>query len=71
LHGIPYGAKDLLSTRTYKTTWGSVPYKDQLINKDATVIQKLEAAGTVLAAKTTLGELVMGDVWCGGKTKSP
>jgi len=71
LHGIPYGAKDLLSTRTYKTTWGSVPYKDQVIDKDATVIQKLAAAGAVLVAKTTLGELAMGDVWYGGKTRSP
>ncbi|PIQ20102.1 MAG: amidase [Cytophagales bacterium CG18_big_fil_WC_8_21_14_2_50_42_9] len=71
LHGIPYGAKDLLSTRTYKTTWGSVPYKDQVIDKDATVIQKLAAAGAILVAKTTLGELAMGDVWYGGKTRSP
>jgi len=71
LHGIPYGAKDLLSTRTYKTTWGSVPYKDQVIDKDATVIQKLAAAGAVLVAKTTLGELAMGDVWYGGKTRAP
>jgi len=71
LHGIPYGAKDLLSTRTYKTTWGSVPYQDQVIDKDATVIKKLAAAGAVLVAKTTLGELAMGDVWYGGKTRSP
>jgi Asp-tRNA(Asn)/Glu-tRNA(Gln) amidotransferase A subunit family amidase len=48
-----------------------VPYKDQVIDKDATVIKKLEAAGAVLVAKTTLGELAMGDVWYGGKTKSP
>lgn len=71
LHGIPYGAKDLLSTRTYKTTWGSVPYQNQVIDEDATVIKKLEEAGAVLVAKTTLGELAMGDVWYGGKTKSP
>jgi Asp-tRNA(Asn)/Glu-tRNA(Gln) amidotransferase A subunit family amidase len=71
LHGIPYGAKDLLSTRTYKTTWGSVPYKDQLIDADATVIKKLEAAGAVLVAKTTLGELAWGDVWYGGMTRTP
>jgi len=71
LHGIPYGAKDLLSTRTYKTTWGAMPYKDQVIDKDATVIQKLAAAGAVLVAKTTLGALAMGDVWYGGKTRSP
>jgi Asp-tRNA(Asn)/Glu-tRNA(Gln) amidotransferase A subunit family amidase len=71
LHGIPYGAKDLLATRTYKTTWGSVPYKNQIINTDATVIKKLADAGAVLIAKLTLGELAMGDVWFGGKTRNP
>jgi Asp-tRNA(Asn)/Glu-tRNA(Gln) amidotransferase A subunit family amidase len=71
LHGIPYGAKDLLATRNYKTTWGSVPFKDQVINTDAAVIKKLEAAGAVLVAKLTLGELAMGDVWFGGKTRNP
>lgn len=71
LHGIPYGAKDLLAKRGYKTTWGSVPYKEQMIDADATVIQKLEAAGAVLVAKTTLGELAWGDVWFGGKTRNP
>ncbi len=71
LHGIPYGAKDLLAVKGYKTTWGSVPYKDQMIDKDATVIQRLEQAGAVLCAKLTLGELAMGDVWFGGKTLNP
>ena len=71
LHGIPYGAKDLLATKSYKTTWGSVPYKDQVIDMDATVIQRLEAAGAVLVAKLTMGELAWGDVWFGGKTKNP
>ncbi|WP_276348489.1 amidase [Daejeonella sp. JGW-45] len=71
LHGIPFGAKDLLATKDYKTTWGSVPYKDQVIDTDATVITRLEAAGAVLVAKLTLGELAMGDVWFGGKTKNP
>jgi Asp-tRNA(Asn)/Glu-tRNA(Gln) amidotransferase A subunit family amidase len=71
LHGIPYGAKDLLATKGYKTTWGSVPYKDQMIGADATVIQKLEAAGAVLVAKLTMGELAWGDVWFGGKTRNP
>ena len=71
LHGIPYGAKDLLAKKGYKTTWGSVPYKEQMIDADATVIQKLEAAGAVLAAKLTLGELAWGDVWFGGKTRNP
>lgn len=71
LHGIPYGAKDLLSVRSYKTTWGSVPYKEQVIDNDATVIKKLEAAGAVLVAKLTLGELAWGDVWFGGMTRNP
>ncbi|WP_161889928.1 amidase [Pontibacter russatus] len=71
LHGIPFGVKDLLSTRRYKTTWGAMPYKDQVIDEDATVVQRLQEAGGVLVAKTTLGALAMGDVWYGGKTRSP
>jgi Asp-tRNA(Asn)/Glu-tRNA(Gln) amidotransferase A subunit family amidase len=71
LHGIPYGAKDLFATRGAKTTWGSVPFKDQYIDEDATVIQRLERAGAVLVAKLTLGELAWGDVWFGGKTRNP
>ena len=53
LHGIPYGAKDLLAAKGYKTTWGSVPFKDQIIGEDATVIKKLDAAGAILVAKPT------------------
>jgi Asp-tRNA(Asn)/Glu-tRNA(Gln) amidotransferase A subunit family amidase len=71
LHGIPFGAKDLLAAKGYKTTWGSVPYKDQVLDIDATAITKLEEAGAILIAKMTLGELAMGDVWFGGKTKNP
>lgn len=71
LHGIPYGAKDLLAKKGYKTTWGSVPYKDQVLDYDAEVIQRLEKAGAVLCAKLTLGELAWGDVWFGGTTKNP
>lgn len=71
LHGIPYGAKDLLSTRKYRTTWGATPYKDQMIDEDATVIRKLEEAGAVLVAKLTLGALAWGDVWFGGMTRNP
>lgn len=71
LHGIPYGVKDLLSTKKYKTTWGSVPFKEQLIDEDATVIKKLHEAGAVLCAKLTMGELAWGDVWFGGMTRNP
>jgi len=71
LHGIPYGAKDLLAAKGHRTTWGSVPYKDQVIDEDATVIKRLEGAGAVLVAKLTMGELAWGDVWYGGMTRNP
>jgi Asp-tRNA(Asn)/Glu-tRNA(Gln) amidotransferase A subunit family amidase len=71
LHGIPFGVKDLLAQKDYKTTFGSVAYQNQQLDVDATVVSKLEAAGGILIAKTTLGELAMGDVWFGGKTKNP
>lgn len=71
LHGIPYGAKDLLAAKTYKTTWGAMPYKDQVFDEDATVIRKLEEAGAILVAKLTLGALAWGDVWYGGMTRNP
>jgi len=71
LHGIPYGAKDLLAVKGYKTTWGAMTHKDQFIEETATVIEKLENAGAVLIAKLTLGALAWGDTWYGGKTKNP
>lgn len=71
LHGIPYGAKDLLAVKGIPTTWGAAPYTNQVFNFDATVIKRLEAAGAVLVAKTTLGELAMGDTWFGGRTRNP
>ncbi|HSR68922.1 MAG TPA: amidase [Acidobacteriota bacterium] len=71
LHGIPWGAKDLLATKGYPTTWGAMPFKDQVIDEDATVVRRLEEAGAVLVAKLTLGALAWGDVWYGGTTKNP
>ena len=71
LHGIPYGAKDLLSVKGYKTTWGAAPYRDQTIDEDAVVIKKLDDAGAILVAKLTLGALAWGDVWYGGTTRNP
>jgi Asp-tRNA(Asn)/Glu-tRNA(Gln) amidotransferase A subunit family amidase len=71
LHGIPYGAKDLLAVEGYKTTWGAMPFKDQTIDEDATVIRRLDEAGAVLVAKLTLGALAWGDVWYGGMTRNP
>lgn len=71
LHGIPWGAKDLLATEGYRTTWGARPYEEQMIPEDATVVRRLEEAGAVLVAKLTLGALAMGDVWFGGTTRNP
>ncbi len=71
LHGIPWGAKDLLATKDYRTTWGAQPYQDQVIGEDASVVRRLEEAGAVLVAKLTLGALAWGDVWYGGVTKNP
>jgi Asp-tRNA(Asn)/Glu-tRNA(Gln) amidotransferase A subunit family amidase len=71
LHGIPYGAKDLLAARGGPTTWGSAAHKEQRFDEDATAIARLSQAGAVLVAKLSLGELAMGDVWFGGKTKNP
>lgn len=71
LHGIPYGAKDLLAVAGYPTTWGAVPFKDQVLPADAAVVQKLDDAGAILVAKLTLGALAWGDVWFGGKTRNP
>ena len=71
LHGIPYGAKDLLDTRGIATTWGVSLNTNRIPQSDATVIQKLDGAGAVLVAKLSLGELAMGDVWFGGVTQNP
>ncbi len=71
LHGIPWGAKDLLAVKGYPTTWGAAPYKKQTLDMNAAVVQKLEAAGAVLVAKLSMGALAWGDVWFGGKTRSP
>jgi Asp-tRNA(Asn)/Glu-tRNA(Gln) amidotransferase A subunit family amidase len=71
LHGIPWGAKDLLSVRGYPTTWGAAPFKDQVLDEDATVVRRLDEAGAVLVAKLTLGALAWGDVWYGEKTRNP
>ncbi len=71
LHGIPYGLKDLLATRDYPTTWGSPIYRDQVLDVNSTVYEKLTQAGAVLVAKLSLGELAWGDVWFGGQTLNP
>ena len=71
LHGIPWGAKDLLTEDSYRTTWGAKPYEHQHLPQDATVVRRLEEAGAVLVAKLTLGALAQGDVWYGGRTNNP
>lgn len=71
LHGIPWGAKDLLATKNYRTTWGFEAYRDQVIDMNATVVERLEQAGAVLIAKLSTGEIARGDKWLGIQTKNP
>ena len=71
LHGIPYAAKDLFDTKGIATTWGVSLNIKRIPTADATIIRKLEEAGAVLVAKTSLGELAMDDVWFGGQTRNP
>ncbi|MBI5689630.1 MAG: amidase [Verrucomicrobia bacterium] len=71
LHGIPWGAKDLLSVRGYPTTWGAAQFRTRVLDEDATVVRRLDAAGAVLVAKLSLGALASGDNWFGGQTKCP
>jgi len=68
---VPWGAKDLLAVRGYPTTWGAAPFQDQVIDRDATVVSRLDEAGAVLVAKLSLGALAWGDVWFGGTTRNP
>src|SRR5438445_4984956 len=71
LHGIPWGAKDLFATKGIKTTWGAEPYRDQVIDYDATVVERLRDAGAVLVAKLSMGALAQGPKWFGGVTRNP
>jgi Asp-tRNA(Asn)/Glu-tRNA(Gln) amidotransferase A subunit family amidase len=71
LHGIPWGAKDLIAYPGYPTTWGATPFRDQTIEGKAAVAEFLDEAGAVLVAKLTLGALAQGDRWFGGLTRSP
>ena len=71
LHGIPWGAKDLLDTAGIATTYGAEPFKNRKPDQDATVVQRLHEAGAVLVAKLSLGALALNDVWFGGQTMNP
>src|SRR5262249_44533746 len=71
LHGIPWGAKDIISVKGFKTTWGSPAFKEQSFDYDASVIEMLREPGAVLIAKLATGELASGDQWFNGQTKNP
>jgi len=71
LHGIPWGAKDLFATKGIKTTWGAEPYRDQVIDYDSTVVERLDEAGAVLVAKLSMGALAQGARWFAGVTRNP
>ena len=71
LHGVPWGVKDIFSTKGYPTTWGAAPFKTRVLDDDATVVSRLDAAGAVLIAKLATGELALDDIWFGGQTKNP
>jgi Asp-tRNA(Asn)/Glu-tRNA(Gln) amidotransferase A subunit family amidase len=71
LHGIAWGAKDLFATKGIRTTWGAEPYRDQVIDYDATVVERLREAGAVLIAKLSMGALAQGGRWFAGMTRNP
>ncbi|HET9788652.1 MAG TPA: amidase, partial [Pyrinomonadaceae bacterium] len=71
LHGIPWGAKDLFATKGIRTTWGAEPFRDQLIDYDATLVTRLRDAGAVLVAKLSMGALAQGGRWFQGMTRNP
>ncbi len=71
LHGMPWGAKDLLDTAGIATTWGAEPFRRRVPGADAAVVQRLNAAGAVLLAKLSLGALALNDIWLGGQTMNP
>ncbi len=71
LHGIPWGAKDLLDTAGIRTTYGAEPFRERIPHDDAAVVQRLDAAGAVLLAKLSMGALALNDVWFGGQTMNP
>ena len=71
LHGIPWGAKDLLAVKGTPTTWGAGLYQNQMFDYNATVVNRLDEAGAILIAKLTLGSLAQGDRWWKERTRNP
>lgn len=71
LHGVPYGAKDILDTAGIATTWGAEPFQGRVPERNAWVVDALDRAGAVLVAKTAVGALAYGDIWFGGRCRNP
>src|SRR6202040_2304669 len=71
LHGIPWGGKDLLAVKGYRTTWGAGGFEEQKFDYDATVVTRLDEAGAILIAKLSMGALAQGDLWFGARTRNP
>jgi Asp-tRNA(Asn)/Glu-tRNA(Gln) amidotransferase A subunit family amidase len=71
LHGIPWGGKDLLAVKGYRTTWGAGGFEEQRFDYDATVVTRLDEAGAILIAKLSMGALAQGDLWFGARTRNP
>lgn len=71
LHGIPWGVKDLFSTRNARTTWGAKPFENRIIDEDAEIVVRLQKAGAILVAKLSTGTFAQGDEWYRGRTRNP
>ena len=71
LHGIPWGAKDLVDTAGIPTTYGAEPFRNRVPAQDAAVVHRLHEAGAVLVAKLSMGALALNDIWFGGQTMNP
>src|SRR5271154_746864 len=71
LHGIPWGGKDLLAVKGYRTTWGASGFEEQKFDYDATVVTRLDEAGAILIAKLSMGALAQGDLWFGARRRNP
>ena len=71
LHGVPWGAKDLLDTAGIATTYGAEPFRNRIPTADAAVVKRLNDAGAVLIAKLSMGALALNDIWFGGQTMNP
>jgi Asp-tRNA(Asn)/Glu-tRNA(Gln) amidotransferase A subunit family amidase len=71
LHGLPYGLKDLFSTRGVPTTWGAADFRDRVIDEDAEIVVRLREAGAILIAKLSTGLFAQNDWWFRGRTNNP